>query len=342
MEKLKAEIWGNMLSVDVSKLSDDQNIELKIAGEGQVHFPLKNFRKRNRRRIMGFKKITPYALLSPILILYVLLIGGGLIETVKESTGYIPVLGLNTVNLDSYKEIFGQNDFIRDMLYSIYLAGISTIMSTFLGIIIAYCFVTSKNSLIKSIVNKTLQMGLIIPYLYVVFLAMILLSQAGFVSRLMHNIGVVKDLKSFPELVFDRRGVGIICVYVFKGTPFIALFVLNVMSKISRTYEEVAKSLSASGLTILRKIYIPLSSGAIIWASCIVFAYALGSFEVPYLLGSISPVSLSSRLYSMFINPDFNAIPKGMALNIIIIVLGGAIVGVYATMLKFLLKGRRS
>jgi putative spermidine/putrescine transport system permease protein len=290
---------------------------------------------------MHFKRITPYALLSPILILYILLIGGGLIETVKESMGYIPVLGLNTFSLDSYKEIFRQNSFLRDLLYSVYIAGTATILSTFLGIIIAYCFVTSRNSRIKAIVKKTLQMGLIIPYLYVVFLAMITLSQTGFTSRLMYNIGVLKDLKSFPELIFDRMGLGIIWVYVFKGTPFIALFVLNVMSKISSTYEDVAKSLSASGLTILRKIYMPLSSRAIIWTSCIVFAYALGSFEVPYLLGNISPVSLSARLYSLFINPDLNSIPKGMALNIIIIVLGGAIVGVYAMMLKFFLKGRR-
>ena len=290
---------------------------------------------------MRFKKITPYALLAPILILYVLLIGGGLIETLKESMGYIPVLGLNTFNLDSYKEILAQNDFLKDMLYSVYIASVATILSTFLGIIIAYCFVTSRNLFIKSIVKKTLQMGLIIPYLYVVFLAMLLLSQTGFISRLMYNIGVLKDLKSFPELVFDKRGLGIIWVYVFKGTPFIALFVLNVMSKISSKYGDVAKSLSASGLTILRKIYIPLSSGAIIWASCIVFVYALGSFEVPYLLGSISPVSLSSSIYSLFINPDLSALPKGMAMNVILLILGGTIVGVYAMILKILLKGRR-
>ncbi|WP_435789906.1 ABC transporter permease [Clostridium sp.] len=291
---------------------------------------------------MHFKRITPYVLLSPILILYIVLIGGGLIETVKESMGYIPVLGFDTFDLDSYKEIFKQNSFLRDMLYSVYIAGTATILSTFLGIIIAYCFVTSKNSYVKVIVKKALQMGLIIPYLYVVFLAMITLSQTGFISRLMYNIGVLKDLKSFPELIFDRRGLGIIWVYVFKGTPFIALFVLNVMSKISSTYEDVAKSLSASGLTILRKIYIPLSSGAIIWSSCIVFAYELGSFEVPYLLGSISPVSLSSRLYSLFINPDLSLLPKGMAMNVILIILGGAIVGVYAMLLKILFKGRKS
>lgn len=68
---------------------------------------------------MRFKRIIPYALLAPILILYVVFVCCGLKETIKESMGYIPILEFNTVNLDSYKEIFRQNDFLGDMLYSL-------------------------------------------------------------------------------------------------------------------------------------------------------------------------------------------------------------------------------
>lgn len=291
---------------------------------------------------MHLKKGIPYVLLSPVLILYIFFIGGGLIETVKESLGYIPVIGLDTFSLNSYKEILGQNSFFHDMLYSIYLAATATLLSTLLGIIVAYCLVTSKSVFIKIIVKKTLQIGLIMPYLYAVFLAMVLLSQSGFISRLLYNIGILKDLKAFPELVFDRAGFGIIWAYVFKGTPFIALFVLNVMSRISSVYGDAAKTLGAGWITVLRKIYLPLSSGTIIWTSCIIFAYDLGSFEVPYLLGSISPTTLSSQLYSLFISPDLSAVSVSMALNIIILILGGTIIGAYSLLLKFLLRRRLS
>jgi putative spermidine/putrescine transport system permease protein len=264
----------------------------------------------NRRQIMRNTRFIPYALLSPILVLYGLFIGGGLIETIKVSLGYLPVLELHTFSLASYRGILQQEYFLTDMLYSVYLAFSATIISTILGVMIAYCFVTSEQPWIKRFVKRALQLGLIIPYLYVIFLVVMQLGQTGFISRILYNIGVIEDLRAFPELVFDKIGFGIICVYVAKGTPFIALFVLNVMARISRTYEDVAKTLHADGMMILRKIYIPLCSRSIIWTSCIVFAYALGSFEVPYLLGSVSPVPLSSKLYSLFINPNLTSHTK--------------------------------
>ncbi len=291
---------------------------------------------------MYVKRFIPYALVFPICTLYILLIGGGLIETVKESLGYIPALGLNTVSFLWYREVLGQQHFLRDMLYSVYLAATATIVSTLFGIFISYAFVTTKNGFIKSIVKKALQAGLIIPYLYVVFLALQFLSQTGFISRLLYHMGFVKDFTRFPALVFDRTGFAMIWVFVFKGTPFIALFTLHIMSKISHAYGDVAASLGAGGLNILRRIYIPLSARTIVWSSCIVFAYALGSFEVPYLLGSLSPVPLSSRLYSLFIHVDLGVIPRAMALNVILLGLGGILIGLYAVLLKFILRGRLS
>jgi len=95
------------------------------------------------------------------------------------------------------------------------------------------------------------------------------------------------------------------------------------MSRVSKTYEDVAKSLCANKLTILKRIYLPLCSNVVVWASCIIFAYDLGSFEVPYLLGSVSPVPLSSRLYSLFINPNISVIPEAMAMNVMLLVIDG-------------------
>lgn len=281
----------------------------------------------------------PYGLLLPILVLYLLFVGGGLIETIKESLGYLPVLELYSFNLSSYSQIVSQPDFWNDVLYSSYLAFSATILSTFLGVTIAYCFVTSERPLLKWFVDKTLQIGLVIPYLYVVFLVVMQLGQTGFLSRVFYNLGFIDDLAVFPVLVYDEMGIGIISAYVFKGTPFIALFVINVMARISRTYEDVARTLRADGLMILRRIYIPLCSNTIVWTSCIVYVYALGSFEVPYLLGSVSPVPLSARLYSLFLDPDLNAIPKAMAMHVILLILGIMIVGSYAILLKRLLRG---
>jgi putative spermidine/putrescine transport system permease protein len=289
---------------------------------------------------MNFRRFTPYVLLAPIGILYLVFIGGGILNTGKESLGYIPALGLYELNLDGYAEIILAKGFLVNLGFSVYLAFVATLVATTFGILIAYCFVTSKSRVTRMIVKKVLQTGLIIPYLFVILLALLMLNQSGFYSRLLLQLGVISEMSQFPELTFDRMGLGIIWVYVFKGIPFISIFVLTVMSKVSVTYENVAKTMGASQLTVLRKIYIPLCSGSIIWSSSILFAYVLGSFEVPYLLGSIYPISLSSSLYSLFISPDLNRIPEAMALNIIILFLGLVLVGLYAGSIHLLIKRR--
>ncbi len=287
---------------------------------------------------MTFKKATPYLLILPILLLYGFLIGGGLYSIVIESLGHIPILGLHGYNLTSYIAVMTQRNFLESLMYSAYISLTSALIASIIGVMIAYFFISCDNKRIKSFVKKNLQLGLIIPYIYVVFIAMLMLNQTGFFARLLYHIGVITAPKNFPELVFDRRAIGIIWVFVFKGTPFIALFVINIMSRISNIYGDVAKTLGASSSTVLRRIYLPLSSNTIIWTSCIIFAYALGSFEVNYLLSGISPMPIAARLYSMFVNPDLTVMPQTMVLNVILFLTGSCIVGLYAMTLKLLLR----
>lgn len=289
---------------------------------------------------MAHKKIMPYLLILPIVLLYGVFIGGGLAGIIQESLGHIPILGLQGFTIEYYSTVISQNYFLKSLLYSIYIACTAAVIATVLGVVIAYAFVTCENEMVQRLVKRALQFGLIIPYLYGVFLAMILLNQTGFFARVAYSIGAIGEPASFPELIFDRKAVGIIWVFVFKGTPFISLFVMNVMGRIGNTYGDVAKSLGSGSLTILRKIYIPLASNSIVWTSSIIFAYALGSFEVSYLLTSISPVPLSAKLYSLFIHPDLTMIPQTMALSVILFVLGGSVVGIYSFLLGFLLKER--
>lgn len=296
--------------------------------------------RSNRRKIEILKELKPYALILPLVVFYLVFIGGGFIEVLKESFGYIPVLGFNTVSYQAFIDILAKKDFIINLVFSIYLALSSCLISTFLGILIAYSFVMTNNKYLKFVTKKVIQGGIIIPYLYGVFIAMLFFTKTGFISRVFYHVGIIKNFETFPELIFDRFGIGIILVYVFKGTPFIALFLINVMSRISDTYSGVAKTLGAKDVIILKKIYLPLSSNTIIWASSIIFAYDLGSFEVPYLLSSIYPVPLSSSLYSLFINPNISEIPSAMAMNVIIFIIGIVVILIYAFSLKLILTRR--
>lgn len=280
-------------------------------------------------------------LLLPILLLYGVFIGGGLLGVFIESFGYIPTLGLNKFTIEHYLKILSDPRFIESLAFSLYIALTSALISTILGVLIAYRLMLTRNKLWRYITDRVLQIGLILPYLYVVFLAILFLGKTGFISRVFINISWISSLEDFPRLVFDSYGFGIIFVYVLKGTPFIALFVLNVMSSISTTYHQVATTLGANEWVILKKVYLPLAANTISWTSAILFTYDLGAFEVPYLLGTNKVITLSSKLYSLYLNPHVSEIPTSMAMNILLLTIGALSVMSYRWLIKSILKGGR-
>lgn len=281
-------------------------------------------------------------MLVPILALYMVFIVGGLLSVGIESFGIIPSIGLTEFSFQGYKMVLSSPVFVRNLLFSVYLAGVSASISVVLGVALAYALVTARRRILKELTLRTLEFGLIIPYLLVIFLAMLFLGQTGILSRAGAVMGLLHDYSSFPVLIFDPYGIGIIWTFAFKGAPFIALFTYRVLDRISVIYREVASTLQAGEWIIFRRIYLPLSANTIIWSACVVLAYDLGSFEVPYLLNGLRPVPLSSQLYSAYVNPDLNSGVQAMALSMIILLFGILSVVVYGLFLKAVLMGFRS
>ncbi len=286
---------------------------------------------------MTKRRWTPYLLLSPLLLIYVIFIGGGFLMVGIESLGHIPVLGMKGYSLGAYAVILRSRGLLHSLMLSGYVAIISAIIATALGVTIAYFIISSRAPLIQLMTKRALQLGVMLPYLYAAFIAMLFLNQSGFFARLLYSLGLLTDITSFPELIFDKRGIGLIWVFVLKGTPFVALFTMNVMGGVSRVFGDVARTLGAKSWSILRRIYLPLCQRAIIWSSAIILAYAFGSFEVNYLLGSVSPTPLAARAYSLFIQPDIGVIPLAMAMNVIMLIVGLALVTMYALLLKLVI-----
>lgn len=281
-------------------------------------------------------------MMVPILALYLVFVIGGLLTAGVESFGIIPSIGLTEFSFQGYKVVLSSPVFIRNLLFSVYLAGVSATLSVLLGIALAYAMVTTRQRVLKELALRTLEFGLIIPYLLVVFLAMLFLGQTGILARGSAALGILRDYRDFPVLIFDPLGIGIIWTFAFKGAPFIALFTYRMLDRISGTYKEVANTLQAGEWVAFRRIYLPLTSNTIIWSACVVLAYDLGSFEVPYLLNGLRPVPLSSQLYSAYVSPDLNAGVQAMALSMIILLVGILCVVSYGLLLKAVLKGFRS
>jgi putative spermidine/putrescine transport system permease protein len=145
-----------------------------------------------------------------------------------------------------------------------------------------------------------------------------LFGQSGIFARVAYAAGLIDDPGQFPALVFDRWGIGIIAEYVWKETPFIAVTLLALLSRIGDEYEQVAQTLGASRWQRFRRVLLPLLMPGILSSSIIVFAYSFSAFEVPLLLGVAFPQTLPVLAYKSYTAVDLQSRPEAMALSIII------------------------
>lgn len=277
-------------------------------------------------------------LLAPITLLYSLLIGGGFWIILKESFGIIPTLEFEEMTFSYYLEAMNMNGFFHSVFYAIYLAVVSSVLSMVIGMWSAYRLTRSKNQRLKNVINSIMGLGIILPYLYMVFITMLFLSQSGLISRGLYMLHVIEFPSDFPNLLYGRLGIGIIIVYVLKGIPFVTLLTLNVMSQISINFEQVAMTLGGNNKQIFKKIYLPLSRDTIVWSGMVLFAYDLGSFEVPYIFSNLKSKSFSVMLYSEYLKPSITSIPTTMAMTVILFGIGIISVILFAVFVRTIIR----
>lgn len=267
---------------------------------------------------MNKSKFTLYLLIFPITLLSLVFVAG-IINGLIQSFGIIPALGLNTPTLDYYKEIFNRQDLLYSIGLSFYVSIVSSVIAAAAGVIL--CAALVMGGMTGSKMGQLLKVPIMIPHTVVALFVISLLSQSGILARLLYNIGIIGSQESFPALLFANNGIGIIAAYLWKEIPFVAFFVISIMSSISLTLGEAAENLGASKLIAFINVTLPLCMPAIKNAFLIVFTFSLGAYELPYLLGATAPKMLPIQAFIEYTHPDLLHRPYAMALNGIIFII---------------------
>ncbi|MBA2512598.1 MAG: sugar ABC transporter permease, partial [Rubrobacteraceae bacterium] len=220
-------------------------------------------------------------LLAPALVVIGILFAGGLVSAVVQSVGYMPAIGQTRVSLDAYREVLSGGDFLDSFLLTVYIAGVSTAVSTVLAVLAAMTLRRSSGRLSAVV----FQLPITIPHLLAAVGIALVVSQTGLGARLAAALGLIGQPREFPALLYDRYSAGIILTYVWKEVPFVTLVVLAALQGVAGELEDVARTLGASAWQRFWYVVFPVISPGIIAASLIVFAFTFGAFEVPYLLG---------------------------------------------------------
>lgn len=261
------------------------------------------------------KNLKPYVLIAPVAILVGIIMFVGILNCVIQSLGYFPQVGMDTITLGYYKEILGDKSFLKSLIFSIKTSLFSALISVIIGIIIAYLLCQEKYSKLRYYI---LNLPVIVPHTIVVILMIFIFSQTGILSRVLCSVGIINDSSKFVNLVFDKNGIGVILVYLWKGIPYVILTIYNILKNVSDKLEVVALNLGASKLQSFRYVVLPLAMPSIISSFIILFAFAFGSYEVPFLIGPSTPKALPVYAYVNYISSDLTKRSLAMVINVIL------------------------
>ena len=268
------------------------------------------------------KKWAPYYLLLPFILLMSLFLMG-LCAGIAQSFGVIPVFGLTKPTVRYYIEILTHKDLVASIVYSLKIAMVSSIFAVILGSIICLFLVYRErdNKDEMSITERIFKLPVITPHVVTAVFAINLFSNNGQLARLFFHLGMIQNQNQFPTLIHDRQGIGIVLAYVWKEAPFIVFFVLSLMKNINGKLGEVARNLGASEIQTMWRVTLPLCKESILSAWMIIFVFAFGGYELPFLLGATWPRALPVLAYQEFTTPDLQHRPYAMAINGLILFL---------------------
>lgn len=266
-------------------------------------------------------------LLAPAMSLILVLFFGGVAVGVMRSFNWMPVIGLTEPNLDAYRAVLTDPDFLRSFGLTLYIAVASTLISAVIAI--AAALLLRRSFVGRGAVNFLFQLNLTVPHIVGAIGILYLFSQSGFFARMAFHIGLIARPAEFPALVFDPFAIGIILQYVWKEVPFIGVILLAQMQALGTDYESVARSLGASRWQAFRHVLLPLILPGVLSASVIVFAFTFGAYEVPLLLGASHPQALPVLAYKTYTDVDLAARPQAMAMAVVIALLSALMIWAY-------------
>jgi len=255
--------------------------------------------------------------LIPLLIPFFIIFFSGIIIAIMQSMGIFVFSYTYPDYFFAYREILSQEWFFRSLILTLFVSLSTAVISVIAGILISYRIWKLPDNLKKwGILAK---IPLILPHITVGFIVIIFFSRSGFFSSLSNYLGLTDSMESFPMVLYNKAGLDIILAGIYKETPFAVIMIYALLVKMDKRLIESAQMLGAGVTQIFIRIILPHIMPAVNTVFIILFVYNIGSFEIPYVLGSSSPGMLSIRIFDYFFRKDLAMRPYAMAMLVMLL-----------------------
>lgn len=215
--------------------------------------------------------------------------------------------------LANYVRVFTEPLYVDRLLYTLRLAGVTTIGSLVLGYPLAYRLAQMNDGRWRRLYMSTLVSSLWLTFIIRGYAWTVLLKSDGLVVTALAGLGLVSPGTS---LVPGYWALVVSMIYVFL--PFMVLPLYTSLKNIDRSLIEASKDLGAGPLVTFRRVTLPLSKDGVVSGSLLVFVLSLGVYVLPRLLGDPSQWTLAVLIGNQ-VTVESN-VPFGAALSIVLLV----------------------
>jgi putative spermidine/putrescine transport system permease protein len=263
---------------------------------------------------MSSTRSPSYGLLSLFVLLTLVPVVLGVGYALLYSLGLIGIISQG-FTLNSWTEVLFGAEFWNTLLFSIWVAGASIGLAVALALFMVVRF---ARRLSTASMNFLLYLPLSIPAIVMAFLGFQLLSKSGFFSRIFYQMGALPEMEAFPDLINDQWGIGIIVCHVCMASPFFTILLhrIYINERVS-DLERLAGTLGANSRAIFRKVTLPVLWRKALPTIALYFVFALGSYEIPLLLGSQSKEMISVHIIRKLQKYNLMDIPEAYAVSVL-------------------------
>ena len=201
-----------------------------------------------------------------------------------------------TLNLENYMLLVEDDLYWRSYVYSLRIAGLSTVLALLVGYPIAYAMARAPTQW-----RPLLLMLVILPFwtsfLIRVYAWIGILKKEGLLNLLLLSSGIVDE-----PLTILNTNTAVYIGIVYSYLPFMVLPLYATLEKMDLSLLEAAADLGCRPIKAFWLITVPLSLPGVVAGCFLVFIPAVGEFVIPDLLGGSDTIMIGKTLWSEFFN----------------------------------------
>jgi len=220
---------------------------------------------------------------------------------------------LRALTIDNFLFLTEDALYYRAYLSSVWIAGVSTILTLLIGYPLAYAIARSPHG-----VRPLLVMAVILPFwtsfLIRVYAWIGILKPEGLLNQLLLWLGLIGT-----PLTILNTNTAVYIGIVYSYLPFMVLPLYASLERIDHSLLEAASDLGSPPMKTFWQVTFPLSIPGIVAGSLLVFIPAVGEFVIPDLLGGSGTLMIGRTLWNEFnLNRDW---PVASAVAIVLLLI---------------------